>query len=115
MRMLERAADALMYFCAAMAVVTVASFLAACTTTASTGDDTVAKTQAAAKAACAYLPTAETVADIIKAGDPRLSTAKAIADAICAALNPSTPAGIMTLLKPAPTVDGVVIRGEHVE
>lgn len=89
--------------------------LAGCTTTIPTGDDTVAKAQAAAKTACSFLPTAETVADIIKANDPALSTAKAIANAICNALNPETPAGIMTLFKAVPTVDGVVIRGERVE
>lgn len=88
--------------------------LSACTTTTPTGDDTVSKAQAFAKAACSFLPTAETISDIIKVGDPRLATAKAIAAAICDAINPDTPAGIMTLFKPAPTVDGVVIRGEHV-
>lgn len=88
--------------------------LSACTTVPS-GDDTVAKAQAYAKAACAFFPTAETISDIIKVGDTRLGTAKAIAAAICDAINPDTPAGTMNLLfKPAPTLDGVVIRGEHV-
>lgn len=89
--------------------------LAGCTTTTSTGDDTVAKAQAAAKAACSFLPTAETIADIIAVNDPRLATGTAIANAICNALNPETPAGVMTLFKASPTVDGVVIRGERVE
>jgi hypothetical protein len=78
-------------------------------------NDPVAAVQNAARKACAFLPTAETVAGIIKAGDPRLATASAIAAAICDAINPATPAGTMNLLfKPAPTVDGVVIRGERV-
>lgn len=97
-----------------LAILAAASLaLAGCTTTPGS-DDPVSAAQNAAKAACKYLPTAETVADIIKVGDPRLATAKAIANAICDAINPQTPAGIMTLFKPAPTVDGVVIRGERV-
>lgn len=88
--------------------------LAGCQTSTSNGDP-VSAAQNAAVTACKYLPTADTVADIIKAGDDRLATAKAIAAAICDAINPQTPAGIMTLFKPAPTVDGVGIRGKHVD
>lgn len=91
--------------------------LAGCTTTDPSTGETIAVTdvQSAAKAACRFLPTAETVADIIATGDSRLSTASAIARAICAALDPQTPAGIMTLYKAAPTLNGVVIRGEFVK
>ena len=90
--------------------------LSACTTTSGTsGSETIAKAQAYARAACQFLPTAETVADIIKAGDARLSTAKAIGDAICAALNPATPGNASALFtRVAPTVDGVAIKGSYV-
>jgi len=90
--------------------------LTACTTTSGTsGSDTIARAQAYARAACQFLPTAETVADIIKAGDARLSTAKAIADAICLAINPQAPGNASALLtRVAPAVDGVPIKGQHV-
>lgn len=92
-----------------------AVFAAACTTTTSdpvTGEPTqIEAVQSAATAACQFLPTAETVADIIASGDPRLPTASAMARAICAALVPA-PSGIRTLVAPVPAVNGVVIRGE---
>lgn len=89
--------------------------LAACTTTDPTTGEQIAITdvQSGAKAACRFLPTAKTVADIITTDDPRLATASAIARAICAALDPQ-PTGIMTLYKAAPSVNGVVVRGEFV-
>jgi hypothetical protein len=89
--------------------------LAGCQTT-STGSIDVSSVQKAATAVCSFLPTAETVAGLIKVNDTRFTTAAAIAEAICNAINPNTPAGVMTLLKATPaTVDGVVIRGKHVE
>lgn len=92
-----------------------AMFAAGCTTTTVPvpGEPTqIESVQSAAKAACAFLPTAETVADIIASGDPRLTSAAAVARAICAALVP-LPNGIRTLVAPVPTVNGVVIRGEQ--
>lgn len=90
--------------------------LAACTTTDPISGEQIAITdvQSGAKAACRFLPTAETVADIIATDDPHLATASAIARAICAAIDPRAPGGIMTLYKAAPTLNGVVIRGETV-
>ena len=90
--------------------------LAGCTTTdPATGETTkVTDVQSAARATCRFLPTAETVADLLEVDDSRFTTASAIAAAICAALNPQTPAGVMTLFKAAPTVGGVVIRGQYV-
>lgn len=101
-----------MLFIAAAAMLS----LAACTTTDPNTGEQIAITdvQSGAKAACRFLPTAETVADIIATDDPRPATASAIARAICAALDPQTPAGIMTLYKAAPTLNGVVLRGEFV-
>lgn len=68
--------------------------------------------QSIAVAACAFLPTADTVANLIAANVPALNTAEAIAAAICAAVVPK--AGAPRLSVPpsaAPTVDGVVIYG----
>lgn len=91
--------------------------LAGCTTTDPVTGETIQieSVQSAATAGCQFLPTAETVADIIASGDPRLTTASAIARAICAALAPAAPAGIATLFKAPPTVNGVVIRGAPVD
>lgn len=69
--------------------------------------------QSAAATACRFLPAAETVAEILASGDPRLTTASAVARAICAALAPQAPAGVATLFSAPPTVDGVVISGER--
>lgn len=91
-----------------------AMLAAGCTTTDPvTGETTqIESVQSAVTAGCQFLPTAETVADIIATGDPRLATASALARAICAALAPAAPTGIATLFKAPPTVNGVVIRGE---
>ncbi len=63
--------------------------------------------QAAAVAACAFLPTATTVASLIAANNPALTTASAIAAAICAAVTAkSAPLGAS-----GPAVAGVPIRG----
>jgi len=69
--------------------------------------------QSAATAACQFLPAAETVADILASGDTRLTTASAVARAICAALAIEAPAGVATLFSAPPMVADVVIRGER--
>lgn len=88
--------------------------LASCTTTdpATGAPSAIEDVQSATAAACRFLPAAETVAEISALDDPRLDTASAVARAICAALAPQAPAGVATLFS-APTVEGVVIRGEH--
>jgi nitrous oxide reductase accessory protein NosL len=90
--------------------------LAGCTTTAdpvSGAPTQIEIIQTAATTACRFLPTAETVANIIAAGDPRLASASAIARAICDAVAPST--GVGTLFRAVPTVGGVVVRGEFID
>ncbi len=66
--------------------------------------------QSTAVAVCGFLPTAATVGNIIAAGNPILTTAEAIAEAICAAVSPAKAAtrhgGAL------PTVSGVVIKGK---
>lgn len=73
------------------------------------GKFSIADAQAAAVKVCSFLPTANTVANIIATGSPALNTASAIGDAICAAIAPKagTDAG-------KPTVAGVPVEGQRV-
>lgn len=82
--------------------------LGACQNTG--GKFTIADAQAVAVAACSFLPTASTVANIIAAGSPQLNTATAVGNAICAAVAPKagTSAG-------KPTVAGVPVEGQRVD
>lgn len=73
------------------------------------GKFSIADAQAAAVKACSFLPTANTVANIIAAGSPALNTASAIGDAICAAIAPKAGVGAGK-----PTVVGVPIEGQRV-
>lgn len=71
--------------------------------------------QAAAVQACGFLPTAETVAGIIATGNPIVSTAGAVANAICDAVLPAKAAHAagkpMAII---PTVAGVIVHGKFV-
>lgn len=64
-----------------------------------------------ASTACAFLPTVETVAQILAGGNPTLQTVTALGDAICAAI--TRPAFVRPGVARVPTVDGVPIRGTH--
>lgn len=86
----------------------------------------VAGIQAAAVAACKFLPTAATVANVLAGANPAVATAESIASAICAAVVTTTsvtatPAGAQGLFAapatPArvPMVNGVVIKGKFVK
>jgi len=87
---------------------------------ASTGTGTtttaqiISDAQQAATLACGFVPTAATVANIISVGNPLVSTASAIAQAICSAVAavPVTAAG--KFRGTLPTVNGVVIHGRFV-
>lgn len=73
-----------------------------------------ADVQAAAVAACGFLPTASSVAQVISAaasgsGSSQIATATAVASQICAAVLPK--AG---KLRGAPMVNGVVVHGRFV-
>lgn len=73
--------------------------------------EVIAQTQAIAKQVCAFLPTASTVAAIFAAGNPVLSTASGIAEAICAAIsNKSSVYGTG-----GPSVEGVRIKGRRLK
>ena len=86
--------------------------LGGCGTTGGLSAPTIAEVQAAAVAACSFLPTATTVANIIAAGNPLVDTAASIAAAICSALaaNKSSARKRATV----PTVNGIVIHGRFV-
>lgn len=81
--------------------------LAGCDLTSST--PTAAQVQAAAVAACNFLPTASTVANLIASNNASLSSAEAIAKAICAAVTASS-----GKLRGAPNVNGIDIHGRFV-
>jgi hypothetical protein len=71
--------------------------------------------QAAAVAACGFLPTAETVAGIIATGNPIVTTAGAVANAICFAVAPAKAAHLAgRQMAVIPSVAGVIIHGKFV-
>ena len=88
--------------------------LGGCATIGGLSAPTVAQVQAAAVAACSFLPTAATVANIIAAGNPLVSTAGAIAQAICSALASSNVRSSARLRATQPMVGNVVIHGRFV-
>lgn len=88
--------------------------LTGCATTGA-DDDSVSIIQQAAVNLCHYLPTAETVAELLKVDADDLSTGSGIAHAICDAVtSDASTTGVATLFKLPPTVHGVLIRGKHV-
>lgn len=93
---------------AALAVALAIYTLAATGCQPAPGQTTVQQVQAAAVAACAFLPTATTVASLIASNNPTLNTASAIAAAICAAVTAkSAPLG-----GSGPVVAGVPVKGQ---
>lgn len=99
----------------ALAALIAASTLAGCATTGGVPNINVQDVQNAALAACSFLPTASTVANIIAAGNPALQTAEAVAQAICAAVAVASPSGKLGGSIALPTVNGVVIHGTWVK
>ena len=91
----------------------VALSLAGCGTTSpiSIGPLTPASVPTAAVAACGFLPTLATVANIIAANNSTLSTATAVASAICAAV---VGAKGGRLGGATPNVNGVQVHGRFV-
>lgn len=86
--------------------------LGGCATTGGIVAPTIASVQAAAVAACSFLPTVATVASIIAAGNPAVITAGAIAEAICSALAASKSSARKRAT--VPVVGNVVIHGTYV-
>jgi hypothetical protein len=84
--------------------------LGGCTTTGTFDLATfVSQVQSTTNAVCAFIPTAETVANIVATGNPIVATADAVANAICDAVRPKT-TGRLRAPGP-PTVAGVVVHG----
>jgi hypothetical protein len=82
----------------------------------------ITQAQQASMLACAFLPTAETVANIIATNNAAVSTAEQIAGAICAAVKNSgatsiaatQPTALLSPTSPAPTVFGVAVHGRFI-
>lgn len=70
----------------------------------------IAETQSIATQICRFVPTAQTVANILSAGNPALQTAGSIASAICNAVSATTARRGAV----APNVAGVRIAGHFV-
>lgn len=95
---------------------TAALLLGSCSTTGGVATGiTIAGVQNAAVAICAFLPTANTVGNILAAGNPLLVTAEAVAEAICAAVGTAptvvAKSGRRRLVA-MPMVNGVPIQGK---
>lgn len=87
---------------------------------ASTGDrpsfeNIVSQTQNIAVRVCSFLPTANTILEILSVGSPALSTASAIANAICAAVVTESRQVRRGTSPKVATVGGVVVRGKFVK
>lgn len=70
----------------------------------------VQQAQQVATLTCGFLPTVETVAGLIAAGNPAITTATEIADAICSVATRK----MVTRSGRAPTVSGVAVKGRFV-
>ena len=82
--------------------------LGGCATTANT--DIVAEVQSITTAVCSFVPTADTII-AITGSSPALTTAAAVAQAICAAVTPKAASLKRATL---PAVNGIVIHGSFV-
>ena len=79
--------------------------------TATSVATTISAVQQAAVLACGFLPTAATVASILSGGNPLVSTASAIAQAICTAVTPKS----VRRGASVPMVGNVVVHGRFVK
>lgn len=73
----------------------------------------IQQVQAITSAACAFLPTATTIANIFVQDNPVLMTAESIASAICQSLVPRPAAARRVGKAWVPTVAGVPIKGRR--
>jgi hypothetical protein len=100
-----------LFFAAPVAAALVLSGCAGGGVTPATVSATISQVQQAAVLACGFLPTAATVASILSGGNPLVTTAAGIAQAICTAVT----AKAVRRGGPAPSVGGVVIHGRFVK
>lgn len=90
------------------------ALLSGCATTTGTDQKSlIEQVRIAAVAACGFLPTVATVADIIATGNPIVVTAGTIANAICTAVNQIPPQARRRGAAPV-VVAGVVVHGKFV-
>lgn len=104
---------------AATALLSASLLLGGCATfggggTAPNWDALVTQVQQAAAAVCSFVPTAQTVLDILSLGHPAFATASQIAGAICASVSAPRQARRAGESPAPPTVGGVVVRGRFV-
>jgi hypothetical protein len=91
--------------------------LGSCATTGTSSTDlqaAIAAIRSATVAACSFLPTVSTVANLLTAGNPIAQSAESVAALICAAVQPVKQAlrhGAKRGATAPPTVNGVVIHG----
>ena len=90
-----------------------AFMLSGCATTGTNQASFIEQVRQAAVAVCGFLPTVDTVGQIILAGNPAFITASAIANGICAAVANVPPLSARKGAAP-PTVAGVVIHGRFI-
>jgi hypothetical protein len=88
--------------------------LGGCATTGTNVNAVIEQVRQVAVATCGFLPTVETVAAIISAGNPLVSGASAVANAICAAVASIPPRTAGRRGGAVPTVAGVVVHGRFV-
>ena len=100
-----------LFFAAPVAAALALSGCATGGVTPATVTTTITAVQQAAVLACGFLPTAATVASILSGGNPLVSTASAIAQAICTAVT----AKAFRRGGPAPMVGNVVVHGRFVK
>lgn len=74
----------------------------------------ITEAQQDAVAVCGFLPTVETVASILSAGNPLLALPADIANAVCAAVKPPTSKPGVARSSAGPAVAGVVVNGKFV-
>lgn len=99
--------------------------VAACTSTGTADPAVISSAQNIAVAACGFLPTVQTVTDILAKGNAALSTAEQVATAICAAVTPATATTTTTTTTASasrkraaaapPAIDGIPIVGSFVK
>jgi hypothetical protein len=98
-------------------VIAALGLLGACTSSSNV-NSIISQAQQVAVATCGFLPTAETIAAIVSAGDPSLKVPDAIAKAIClavAALPKPAAQRARAMAAPPPMVGGVVVTGAFVK
>lgn len=78
-------------------------------------EDEVEKVREITVGLCGFLPTVESVTQMLQASNPIVSGVMAIARAICQAVSDEKPGVMLAIHKPRPTVNGVNVEGDWVQ